>query len=402
MPRPRPEGVPVRAAAPRWAVAGAFVATALIAVVQGVRAFRRPHLVETYQASQFWVTYEHGFVRRGLPGHVLAALVGGPPTAGQVTAAAFALMALGVAALLALVLVIARSAPRPVRPTVTALLVCSPFTFALVLQDIGRYDAVGFAAMAVAVVGALRWAPGPALLASGLALLVAAAAEEVLAAFLAPVAALAAWRLMAAAGPAARAGAAAATVLPGVVLAVWGLTANPPTAALLAMVDEANAERPDIMRSSPVNAIASLSQNLRDALDHLAEMAPHVMPLLNLVFGLCCLSAAALVWRLTGRREPRLFRSLVAWCVLAAIGLGIAGIDYRRWWALAFVTLVAAVPLLRPGPRQPVPGPPVGSARPVVVVAVLAVSVAAQVVPVGAAILLDPAAQTHIILTERP
>lgn len=385
---------------PGGVVLAAFAATAVVAVVQLVRALRRPYLVETYQASQFWLTYEHGFIRRGLPGQVLVLLTDGTPSAAEVTVAALTLLVLGIVALVVVVAAVLRCVPVHLRPTTAALLVCSPFTFALVLQDLGRYDAVGLAALAVVVAVAWWWTPVPALFAMSLALLVAAAAQEVLAAFLAPLAVLAVRHLL----PGRWGGAAAVTVLPGVGLAVWGLIANPPTWALLEAVDRANAVRPDVLRTSPVNAIAALSQDFGDSLAHLAAMDPYVMPLLNLVFGACCLVAAGLVWQAGGYREPWLFGLLAAWCAVAALALGVAAIDYKRWWAMAFVALVAAVPLLRAQPtgrhcRRSVPPRLLRAlSRPWIVTAVLVASVVGQLVPVGAAILLDPNAQTQIFL----
>jgi hypothetical protein len=155
--------------------------------------------------------------------------------------------------------------------------------------------------------------------------------------------------------------------------------------------------RPDISRSSPVNAIAALSQDLEDALAHLGQMAPYVMPLLTIAFGGCAIVTTWLIWQLTGRPQPRLLWSLMGWCVLAVIGLSIAGIDYRRWWALAFLTVVGAIPLLVRS-NSPVAVGSRWATNPVVLVTIVGLSAIGQEVPVGAAILLDPAAQTHIFL----
>jgi hypothetical protein len=153
---------PDRGRVSRGVVLAALAATAVVAAVQSVRALRRPYLVETYQASQFWLTYENGFIRRGLPGQVLAVLTDGTPSAAEVTVAALTLLVLGIVALVVVVAAVLRCAPAHMRPTVTALLVCSPFTFALVLQDLGRYDAVGLAALAVVVAAGRWWTPVPA------------------------------------------------------------------------------------------------------------------------------------------------------------------------------------------------------------------------------------------------
>ncbi len=403
-PPPRPE-VATTPRAPRWVVVGVLAATALIGLVTLVRTVTRPYPVETWQAGQFWLTYDNGFIRRGLPGQVLALVTGGYPAAWQITGAAVVLLVIGVGALAVLVVTVVRATAGPLRPTVAALLVASPFTFSLVTQDLGRYDPIGFAALVVVGVAAARLGPVPAMAVSGTAVLVAAASQEFLVAFVAPLALLVVARSLPRARTASRLAAGLAAVLPGALLGVWGLTADPPDRVLLALVAEANAVRPDITVTSEVNSIAALTQDLDDALANLAQIAPWVVPLLTVALGGCCLLTAGLVWHLTGRREPRLFWLLTAWHVVAALGLTTIAIDYRRWWALVFVAVVATIPLLRPGPGRATggrhraapgrPGPPVG---PAVLAVVLCLAVLGQLVPVGAAILLDPAAQTQIFL----
>jgi hypothetical protein len=63
----------------------------------------------------------------------------------------------------------------------------------------------------------------------------------------------------------------------------------------------------------------------------------------------------AVVWRLLGRSwRERAFLLLVACSGAVALALSVAGIDYRRWWALAAVGALCVLALLvrTPGPRR--------------------------------------------------
>jgi hypothetical protein len=59
-----------------------------------------------------------------------------------------------------------------------------------------------------------------------------------------------------------------------------------------------------------------------------------------------------LVWHLLGRSwRERAFLLLAVGGALAALALSVAGIDFRRWWALAAVGALCALVLLLPRDR---------------------------------------------------
>lgn len=371
----------------------ATAATVLVGAASLYRELRDGVLVPRWQASQFWVTYEHGFVRRGLPGQIASILTGGAPTSGAVTTLAVALVAMAASGFAVVTwLAVRMAASRPSGVLLVALLAASPFTFSLLAQDIGRYDTVGVAAAVVITVAALHLRAGIVPFVAAVALLVAVASSEFLAAFLAPLAIVAMRR----AG--CRPIAIAAAALPGVLVAVGSLAASPSASTLRAFAADAHAARPDIPQDGASTAIAAIGQGAGTAWANLAEMSPSTLPLLTLILGACYLLASWLAWVLLGRPAPASFWFLAAVYAAAAVALSVIGIDYRRWWALAFVAAVATVLVLargndRPrGDSRPLPSPLIAGL-------VLALSVGGQLVPVSASA-WDPAATTHIVISE--
>ena len=362
----------------RWAAAIALAATAAV----GGRAVRQalvgPHPTSDYVASHWWLDYGHGFVRRGLPGQVLTWIVGGAPTADQVDVAAVAVTLVAVLALGFLTWSPMASLSAPLVPVsapavaVSALLLVSPFTFVMTAQEVGRYDAIGIAALAVLV--AVRGRP-VALAAVAATVVVAVLSEEFLIAFLAPVACLAVHR--AELGRQQRLATAVAAVGPGLIAATVSLAVRPDPSGLRAALLAAHAARPDILLEGR-SAIAVLMQTPYDSIAHLAQMSPWTLPALTGLYGGCYAAGVAALWHLLGR--PRI-GALVAWFALSAVGLSVLGIDYRRWWALAFVATVAVL-VLR---ARRDPGPPPTRRVALLVGAVLAVSVLAQLGPMSAA-----------------
>jgi hypothetical protein len=168
-------------------VATAIAATILLSATALWRA-ATGQFVEPWQASQFWVTYRDGFVRRGLPGEVLSVVTGGSPTIAQMTAAATALLVAAGAAWAVLARAVWRVAAEDARAIAAALVVVSPFAFSLLVRDIGRYDTIGiivFVMFAAVVLhsGRPQW---PALTGMSAATAVAVASQELLIAFLVP------------------------------------------------------------------------------------------------------------------------------------------------------------------------------------------------------------------------
>jgi hypothetical protein len=365
----------------QWAGLLALVGTVLRSVPALIAAAHRPWLLNDYNASNWWLDYGiAGFVRRALPGQVLTWLVGGPPSAWQVTGASLTIAGAAVVATAWLAWTLARRAEPHVRLPVAALVVASPLAVGQVIRDIGRYDAIGISAVALMVATAKYRRAAPVI--AGIALLVAGLSEEFLVAYAAPVAAIVAargrsgWH---------RIGVPAAAVGPGVVVtAVSSLM--PVTVHDLANAEAAaHAARPDVLPGHQT-AIASLWQTPGEALGHLADMHWWVVPLSIAVYGGCFAVTGALLWYLVGR--PARFDLYALGFAVVTVALSLTATDYQRWWSVAFVSAVAVLALLvdgraaeRPSDR-PAVDVPVWCA--VVLAAVLLVSVAGQLGPVGA------------------
>src|SRR3954465_11877393 len=101
----------------------------MIAAVRGlVVRFGRHPVVDDYTASQYWLTYRHGFVRRGLPGQLLGWLFGAPAHT-HMTGTAVVLCFLALAAAGVVVAGVCRRVEgRSQRLLLLAVLLWSPFT----------------------------------------------------------------------------------------------------------------------------------------------------------------------------------------------------------------------------------------------------------------------------------
>jgi MFS family permease len=386
-----------------YLVAVCYVALGLTAVLTVGRLLKGP-FSSPYNLSAFWVTYSDGFTRRGLPGELLAEVTGRAPTAADAVLLSVVLMVAAAVALAFLVHTMSTTQwPDHLdRLYGTTLLVASPFTFAFLVRDAGRYDTIGYCALALVVPIALRWSAGP--LRSGAALLAiaglaaaATAAEEFLFAFLAPVCVVAlirmGWR-----------GArllvvAAATLGPAAVIAVASVFFRPSTTALRAAVLAAQQGGLDVSTAYP-NAITALVQTPSQGLQKLLVTSPFTVVVSHAMFGGCFLVALWLLWLTLGRWQGRTYWTVVGFFALLALSLSVFGTDYKRWWALAFIAVVATVGLLRtsrsaaePNTRgTPLRRPGVAAAACVV----LACSLVGQNVPVWQ--WWDPASATQFVL----
>ncbi|MCF7552078.1 hypothetical protein [Pseudonocardia sp. WMMC193] len=330
----------------RGPVAGTSVAvlawTALVCVgFLGSALLATDTVVGGYNASAYWVSYRDGFVKRGLPGAVLETVVGGPP--GLLAASVFgaALIVLALAALALLVRMTVRAVPAPAHRLVgAALVIASPFTFALVVQNRGRYDLIVVVCLVLAA-----WLASsrslPWLRAAGISALVAvgAASMEIAFGFLGPLAE--------------RIGLGALALLPGLAVTAASLIAPPAGSALVAASERAAAAGLPITAAQE-SSISALGQNLSDALAFTASVSPLSILLCAAVLGGCYALSAYLLWVVTGRVRPRLVLAVVAVNALVALVLSAVGTDYRRWWGLAFVATAAGLVLLaRDVPRVP-------------------------------------------------
>lgn len=348
----------------------------------GLGALAPDTMAGFYNASAYWVSYRDGFVRRGLPGAVLDAVLGRPPGVLAATVVAVLLILLVLAALAALTIAAVRATPDAQdRVVVAALVLASPFTFTLAVINRGRYDAVVVACVAVIVLlASRRTLPQLRVLGISLTVVAGVGSLEISLAFLAPLALLAVVGL--GRTTAERIGWGALAVLPGLALAVVSLVVRPSVGTLLTMMERASAAGIPLSPSEE-NSISALGQTTRDALVHTAGISPWTILICAVVLGGCYALTAILLWAHLGHVHRRWALALLSLYALAALGLSAVGDDYRRWWGFAFVAMVASLVLLRrgavtiPAPRH-AEGPP---GRRLAVVALL-VSAAMALFPI--------------------
>ncbi|MBP2417927.1 hypothetical protein ACFFOM_10025 [Microlunatus capsulatus] len=328
-----------------------LVATAVALVVRALR----PDPMTPYVAPLWWLGYDDGFVRRGLPGAVLRAVAGGPPSLALANAAGVGLTVAGIAALVVLAVALARRAPdRGTALAVAAAVLVTPLGVSHTARDLGRPDALGVLVAVLLVT--LPWARLPPLLAVVLVVVLTSAAvgaEELLAVLVLPLA----WLALRSAFPTARVPWPALAVLPGVALAVLSAVVPVPSAAILRARGDAAAAGvgpPEPLPRGPADhdAVSRLGHGLLDNLRayDATTSVPSVL-VTTALWAAVHLLLLGLVWRLLGpSRSDRTFRLLVVGSVAVALALSVVGIDYRRWWALATVGALCAAVLLTPRP----------------------------------------------------
>jgi len=303
--------------------------------------------VSPYKASACWVTYADGFVRRGLPGEILKVLAGGTPTPTQATILAAGLVLAATSALVILVTSVARVVQRPDdRLFVIALVTVSPFTFSLLDKEIGRLESIGVVVMAVIAalarggeVSAISRLVRAAAMSASVAM--ATACEELLFAFVAPLAVLGLYRLGYTRGK--LLALATVVVAPGAVLAAMSVLLRPSQASLVVAISKANAEGIPVDVTAE-NSISTLGQSATQGLEFTLGMSALTVATCLLLFGGCYLLTTAMIRYVV--RPDRLAWALIATFGVAALLLSAIGNDYGRWWALAFVAVVAGLAML--------------------------------------------------------
>ncbi|WFG44932.1 hypothetical protein [Pseudonocardia alni] len=314
-------------------------------------------IVSAFHAPLFWVDYGDGFVRRGLPGELLSWSSAGSPDYGLMVAAAIVLAATAALSLLGVAVVLGRAAPTaPTAIAVTALVLAAPFTLTLLLRDLGRYDGVGVVAIAIIVLLGIR--PGSAPLSTSIVLAVAVAAaagsEEFLVAFAAPAAIAAAYRL---AGDHAGGARLAVVILgPGAVVAAAGLLTRPSPESLASRLAEARTAGVGPSFPAGNDAVTHLGNSVEQQMGVIDRYPPADLIGTWLLCGAAAVSIGAVVWLLLGRPAPAPTMLTAGWLGLVTVTLSLVGVDYIRWWALAFVGLVAFLCLVD-RPARPVPPP---------------------------------------------
>ncbi len=375
---------------------GLLVLAAAAALVTGraLAVARDPAPVLHWKLAQYWLDYEFGFVRRALPGELLSRVTGGPP--GSVALVQAVGTGLTVAAALAVVPLALRFAGRArgtaTRLLVVATLLVSPLTVALLLHDLGRYDGVGVLVLAALVV-ASGWRRLPTWAGTGLVAVLlagATATEEFLVALLAP-AALARTALLAGTAERSRAWIhPAVAVGPAVAVAAASLLVPPPGQALAVARQRAEAAGVGPLRGWG-DALSAVDRGLTENVGFFDLFGAAEVIGTLMLWATVWASTVALLTRLLGTTRDRWWWALVVWFAAVALALSAVGVDFRRWFGLALLGLVAAATLVRPEPaREPQalpPGP--GALSAFILLAVLGVRTAdLPVVPVAPAVLL--------------
>jgi hypothetical protein len=335
-----------RESIPSWLRYAALLTIGATAAVIGAIVHRRLGqgvAIRTWQASQYWVDYSDGFVRRGLPGQVLADVAGGPPSSALVTCAAVTLTTVAACAFVALAMTIYRTAEsRSAAVAGAAVIAVSPFTFPLLAQDAGRYDTVVFAAAAIIALAGMRLRNGPAVaITVSTAVLVAVATEEISVLFVVPLALACLRRVRS------RPTTIAVAVLPGLVAAGASLLIRPRETGLTRAIQQAHSARPDIPLDGQMTAIVALRQTPTSVIDQMRALSPMAPVLLTAVFVAFFLGTVYLTWACLGKPRPLMFRYFLGAYAAGALALSIVGIDYRRWWAMAFAAAAWTVVVLR-------------------------------------------------------
>lgn len=335
-------------------------------------------IVEPYKAPLWWVTYDTGFVRRGLPGTVLAWF--GPPTPASMTLASSVLALTACAAIVALAHRLVAVIDEPTtRTTVAVVVLASPFSLPLMIRDVGRYDAIGVAAIAgIAALSPRLARPSVvAVLAVSASLAVAAGSEEFLVLFAVPVVAALACRWFT--SVACRLGVLATTLGPALVVAVAGVATRADRASLLASSHSAHVAGVLPADEVDVDAATVLGYSIREQLTIFTE---YPWPwLVVLLVGGATLSSlvGALVWIALGRPRGAAVAAATSWLGAAALALSVVGVDFLRWWGLALLGLLAFLAVTPRSARSTRPAVPPAA----LVVVVLTGILLWQLAPIG-------------------
>jgi hypothetical protein len=323
--------------------AGAACSARDVVTLRRVAPDRR---ITAYKAPQYWLDYRHGFVRRGFPGAVLSALTGGAPTLRQVTTTGVGLSLSAAAAVVPLAVRVARQAPDDAASLLVAgTVLTSPLTVSLLLHDIGRFDGLGVLALSALSSPGPAWERVPCWVgAPALAgvLAIAAATQEFMVAPLAPVTLMRASSLAARCGldPAGTALLFAGILAPAAAITVASAVMTPPAAAAQAARRRARSQGvapPDELG----DALSAVERNLIENRAFFGHFEPGALSRGVLlwvgVFGLTVVALSQLLDRATSWRYWR----QVAYHAAVGALLSVLGADFRRWWGLSLLGVLA-------------------------------------------------------------
>ena len=171
---------------------------------------------------------------------------------------------------------------------------------------------------------------------------------------------------------------AALVAAPAALVAGLSAAIRPSVDRLAATVTEAGAAGLDIDVDRQ-NSISALGATVGDGLTGLGEVSPRTVLWYAALFGGLYLFSVGLMWAVAGRPAPRLALAHIAVYATAAVFVSTIGVDYRRWWALAFAAAICTLVIL-PQTQQD-DEQRVGYGNALVACALLALSVRSQQVP---------------------
>jgi hypothetical protein len=318
-----------------------------------------------WQASQYWLNYANGFTRRGLPGQLLSWIVGGTPTHTEAKAAGLTLSAVAVLAIIGLAANCFRR-NQPAAVLAAAVVITSPFTISLILRDLGRYDAVGVIVLFL-LSAEFSWrrvtSPWLAGIIVAALTLIATASEEFLVAYLLPVGLVRVllacrrqpglprdrtWLLP-------RKGEWAPLALalgPSLLLFIASYAIRPSTKAV-GDAARAAAANGVVRPRGQSDALSVLTNGVRAEVRVVLHVGAAKLALwIALMIVLYAVSVGVIPWLLRFRPSATYWLCAV-WLGIVAFALSCLGIDYRRWWGLAFMTIVSVAVMMRSAGHQP-------------------------------------------------
>lgn len=310
---------------------GAVCAFVLISVLGAVHLYRVQPTVGGYIAPQYFLDYRDGFVRRGLPGELLS--VATHPTYAMVRDIGLVLSLLAGAAIVVMAVAARRRAAAGHGWLALGLVVASPLTLGLLVHDVGRYDGLGFLALALlALVRVPAAGPRRVLLLLALSTVLAAtvASEEFLLLFLAPVTLLA------------LRGRALPVLLPAAGVAAASLAVRPPERLLTSTLARTRSAGAPVLDP---NGVDVLRNTLRDQASFVVHFDSHAIQVFAIVvvLGFYLLTSAAFWALLPSVTPPRSQLLITLYLGAAALSISVVGVDFRRWWSLALVAVCACV-----------------------------------------------------------
>ena len=360
-------------------IAGSLGASA----VAIVRVAMHVPIFAIWSGPQYLLSYDHGFVRRALPGELLH-LIAAEPSSTVVAVAAFALTTCAVVGVFVLAVLLGRAIKDPLASaTAFVLVIGSPFTIALFARDPGRFDALGVICLCLTLILTrgipVRWLP--VTLSVSLASAVMVASQEFLV-VMTPLLIFIVWRWISEGDSARQAHrrwlSALIIAIPSAAAALASMLTHPEAVWLTEL------QRTHSLDPGSLNSVSAIAQSFEQANAFATENIPNVVFTTFVFGGLFILSALTL--KVVARFEDRAYYFFVALGGVSAFALTAVGIDLRRWWSLAFLMAIgAAISALRlPQSRnsqQDIPSVASGVARSFVIMLTLICCLFGQNIP---------------------